>query len=351
MLKLNSIKSDKIWGCKVNDVDIPDFGAPARFLKQEAEQDYIDYYYANGRYVEVSVCGVDADYGDAYLATLEAANWLVIDSSKEGFAKDAISEGDKLRISLVYDTKTSVLTARFDIPNAGPAYLSTIASLLEVPGGAYAFEEDDGEYLTVVVVDSPAGSTTEEKIANILDIYGAKLNGKSGFELKGSRSAVQTSGNFTYVYEQYVSADLGAKVYLFGIYNSSSGKYTLQVEAMEYVTVPSYYLPVIEFFGLEPDTFNAEPAEGLEPAYIWTQVQHSGMDLDSIMKIYTDKLDADTTFGFTCSLPTETVTMSTGGEGRRAVYVCDGYKVELYAPACPPCARDTAPRAFRKPSF
>lgn len=320
------------------DVDIPDLPAPAMFLKLEAKQEYIDSYYSQDRIITVSAYGVDEAYANAYIAALEASSdWDVSDSSREGLTKDAMASNFELRMGLVFDKKLSIFTVIFDAPRVGRAYLNNIAALLNIPGGGYAFEEDDDGFIYAtsdVTVDTSA--TTEANINAILDTYGPMLNGHDGFALKGSRSSTQvqkdSSGNpkFTYVYEQYVSESLGAKVYLYGIYNSSSSKYTLQVEAMDYVGVPSYYLPVIEMFGLDPDSFNAEAGEGLEGPYVWTQKQHEGT-LDEIIKIYTDILDADTTFGFKCDIPVETVTMSSGGEGRRAVYSCEGYKVELYA--------------------
>ena len=314
------------------DIDIPDLPAPAMFVKQEAKQDYIDYYYSTDRIITVSVYGVDQAYADAYIGALDSSEaWDVSDSSREGLTKDAMASNFELRIGLVFDKKLGVLTLIFDAPRVARAYLNNIAAIFNIPGGGYAFEEDDDEFVYVddtVSYDSTA--STEANINAILDTYGPMLNGKEGFALRGTRSTAQTSGNFTFVYEQYVSETLGAKVYLYGVYNSSSGKYTLQINAMDYVGVPSIYLPVIEMFGLDPDSFNAEAGEGLEGPYVWTQVQHSGT-LDEIIKIYTDILDADTTFGFTCDIPVETVTMSGGGEGRRCVYVCEGYKVELYS--------------------
>lgn len=320
------------------DVDIPDLPAPAMFLKQEAEQDYIDYYYSTDRAITVSIYGVDEAYANAYIATLDASSdWDVSDSSREGLTKDAMASNYELRIGLVFDKKLSIFTIVFDVPRVGRQYLVNIANLLQIPGGAYSFEEDDGDFmyvLTGVAFDSSA--STETNVNGILDTYGPMLNGHDGFTLKGSRSSTQVQKDsngdptFTYVYEQYVSETLGAKVYLYGVYNHTSDAYTLQIEAMDYVGVPSYYEPVIAMFGLDPADFNAEAGEGLEGPYVWYVKAASGT-LDEIIKVYTDILDADTTFGFKCDIPTYQVTMSGGDEGRRAVYVCEGYKVELYS--------------------
>ena len=80
------------------------------------------------------------------------------------------------------------------------------------------------------------------------------------------------------------------------------------------------------------DEWNVEPATATTSASVWVQIQFaSGLTLDEAIKVYTDILEADTTLGFTAKLPTETCTMSSGDEGRHAIYVTDGFSVELYA--------------------
>ena len=218
----------------------------------------------------------------------------------------------------------------FSVPKVAKRYLLVVGQLLEITGGGFAFEEEEGEYMAVEIQEGLSGETAVV-LGDILDRYGPKLTSTSQFVLKSARSEAKTSGNFTYMMETYVSTELSCMVYLLSTYNSSSGNFALQVEVLDYLEVPAYYNPVIELFGLDPSSFRVEAPEGLTSETVWTQVSHSGKTLDEIMQIYTDILDADTTFGFTCISPVTTVQMTSGDEGRHCVYACEGFKVELYA--------------------
>ena len=311
--------------------DIPDLPDPVRILERETDKDF----YEEKGYIEFTNVEADADYGDAYIDALEAAEWTVFTSARDDFVVDAIPKTKSIRLGIGFDSKKG-LTLRFDrLPTLSRPYLNLVADALEIPGSGYAFaysSKYDQYSAFITGVEPDEGRTTDEAIGDFIDAYAAKLLAADlGFAKKGDRTGPQTSSNFRFAYDKYESVSLAAVVSIVAVYNSTSKTYYMEIDIEDYVEFPAVFTPVVELLGLSPDQFNIEAATLTTGVSVWTQIAfQEGQDLDSAMKAYTDLLDADNTFGFVASLPAEACTMSSGDEGRHAIYVCDGFKVELY---------------------
>jgi hypothetical protein len=316
------------------ETDIPDFPAPVKFLKLEADPDYVDEEFMYEKYIEFNI-KVDSDYINSYLEALETAEWFFANGSQDdkgNFTVDAYSKDTTIKANFNYTVNKNNLAVQFSVPRVAKRYLETIGALLEIPGGGFGFSYIEKYDIYQATLDlNPGGNSIEESLGLILDEFGGKLNGKNGFAISRARSDVETDTDGSTMSEIYASGEIGAKVYLFAIYDASTRAYSIEIDIQDYKAVPSNFIPVIEFLGFTESDFNVEAGEGLESDCAWTQKTYSGKTLDEIIGIYTDMLEADTTFGFECVIATYQVTMSDGAEGRRAIYACDGFKVELYS--------------------
>lgn len=305
--------------------DIPDFQDGARFLKSDK-----DYFAdrADGGYISFTVYGASADYGDDYLDILEAANWDVFSSTREGYSVDAVSPDAKTRMGFKYDATKQELDVYIDeVPNR-PAMVGTVATIYGLTPYAFTYSSDNSNFFYQI-----NGLTLGdgEDWGTLIDRYSATLLADEGtnFVQKGER--VKLTKNW---YDKFVDADLGIMVVLFA-YDSESkpGTCGVQITVEEYADIPAEFEPFVTLLGVDPNEVTVSPATDSSAEYAYFQIKSDkSVDYKDAMKAVTDVLDAaDPSLGLKVIYALNDTTMQTGEAAQHIEYATDSVRLEILA--------------------